>query len=70
MPRNVPGRGGRWVEQTSGEILRAYVYNNKEERWRRLLSGSVLFTLVALFFSYEWWGHIRYGVYGSLAVCC
>jgi hypothetical protein len=21
-------------------------------------------------FSQEWWGHIRYGVYGSLAICC
>jgi hypothetical protein len=25
---------------------------------------------VAPHFSLEWWGLIRYGVYGSLAVCC
>jgi hypothetical protein len=42
----VPGWGGRRVRQTGGEILLAHVYHNEEERWCRLLSGSVLFRLV------------------------
>jgi hypothetical protein len=41
------GRGGRWVGQTGGKILPTYVYRNEEERWCRLLPGSVLFWLVA-----------------------
>jgi hypothetical protein len=47
MPGPVPGRGGRWVRQTGSKILPAHVYHNEEERWCRLLLGSVLFRLVA-----------------------
>jgi hypothetical protein len=47
MPEPIPGQGGRRVRQTGGEIVSAHVYHNEEERWCRLLPGSVLFRLVA-----------------------
>jgi hypothetical protein len=39
--------GPSWVGQTGGKILPAHVYRNEEERWFRLLLGSVLSRLVA-----------------------
>jgi hypothetical protein len=69
MPGPVPGQGGRRVRQTGGVILRAHVYHNKEERWYGLLLGSVFLGWWLLPFSQEWWGHIRYRMSGSPAVC-
>jgi hypothetical protein len=46
MPRPVPSQGGRQVGQTGGKIPPAHVYRNKEEGWRGLLPGLVLFRLV------------------------
>jgi hypothetical protein len=43
----IPGRGGRWVGQTGGEIMPAHVYRNEEESWCRLLLSSILFGLGA-----------------------
>jgi hypothetical protein len=54
--------------QTCGEILPTRGYCNGREDWYELFLGLVLFTLVALLFSQEWWDHIWYGVLGSLAV--
>jgi hypothetical protein len=43
----VPGQGGRRNGKTGGEILPAHVYCNEEKRRFGLLSGLVLFRLVA-----------------------
>jgi hypothetical protein len=47
MPGPIPRRGGRQARQTGSKILPAHAYRNEEERWCGLLSGSVLFRLVA-----------------------
>jgi hypothetical protein len=66
----VLGQGGRQVGQTGGEILSAHVYHNDEERWCRLLQGSVLFRLVAPPLQSRVVGPYPIWVYGSPAICC
>jgi hypothetical protein len=46
-PRPILGRGGRWNGQTDGKILPATTIINEGKRWRGLLTGLVLFRLVA-----------------------
>jgi hypothetical protein len=70
MPGPIPGRGGRRTRQTGGKILPAHGYRNEKERWCVLLPSSIFLGWWPLLFSQEWWGHIRYEVYGSPVGCC
>jgi hypothetical protein len=47
LPGLVSGQGGRRNGQTDGEILPAHIYQNEEKRMCGLLSGFILFRLVA-----------------------
>jgi hypothetical protein len=47
MPRSVPGWGEMWNELTGGEILHVHDYRNEGKQLCGLLSGVVLFRLVA-----------------------
>jgi hypothetical protein len=47
MPGPILGQGERWNGQTGDEILPPHDYRNEGKRWCGLLSGLVLFRLVA-----------------------
>jgi hypothetical protein len=70
MPGPIPDRGRRQGGQASGEILPTHVYCNEGERWWDFSRAQFFLGWWPLLLSQEWWGHIWYGLYGSLTVCC
>jgi hypothetical protein len=61
--RREAGRADRWQNLA----CLCPLYGEKVKVW--IVPELVLFRLVPLLFSLEWCGLIRYGVYGSLAIC-
>jgi hypothetical protein len=47
MPEPIPNRGVRQAGQEGGEILPVDDYRNEGKRWCELLTGLVVFSLVA-----------------------